>query len=253
MTMPPPGTSSAQQAPFELKGSLFTLTVLHLRRPDLKAVDRLLGEKVRQAPGFFTNAPAIIDLDDLEDPQAAVDFAGLYDLLRRRGIIPVGVRNGLPEQQSAAVLAGLPVMPEGRGHMEPRKTEPGKAETGNARSTKLVTQPVRSGQQIYAPDGDLILLGAVSPGAEVLADGNIHIYGRLQGRALAGAKGDAQARIFCQQLEAQLVSIAGHWRVIEDLDASARSQPVQIYLADDRLIIEPLLRQEGGPARGRGG
>lgn len=251
MTMPPPENSNAQQAPFELKGSLFTLTVLHLRRPDLKIMDRMLGEKVRQAPGFFTNAPAIIDLDTLEDPQATVDFAGLYDLLRRRGIIPVGVRNGLPEQQSAAVLAGLPVMLEGRSHLEPRKSESGKAEV--VRATKLVTQPVRSGQQVYASDGDLILLGAISPGAEVLADGNIHIYGRLQGRALAGAKGDSQARIFCQQLEAQLVSIAGHWRVIEDLDASARGQPVQIYLADDRLIIEPLLRQEGGPSRGRGG
>nr|MDQ2693913.1 septum site-determining protein MinC [Pseudomonadota bacterium] len=111
-----------------------------------------------------------------------------------------------------------------------------------ASANKLISQPVRSGQQMYAPDGDLILLGTVNAGAEVLADGNIHIYGHLRGRALAGARGNREARIFCQSLEAELVSIAGRYRVFEEMDAEVRGTPTQIFLADDRLIIEPLTR-----------
>ena len=115
-------------------------------------------------------------------------------------------------------------------------------EPAPASRNKLVTQPVRSGQQIYAPDGDLILMAAISAGAEVLADGNIHIYGILRGRALAGVKGNAKARIFCQSLEAELVSIAGCYRVIEQPEVELLGKPVHIFLSDNRLIIEPLNR-----------
>lgn len=234
--------SSEDQPPFELKGSLFTLTVLHLRQVELDAIDRHLAEKINQAPGFFTNAPVIIDLGMLPKLSAAVDFAGLYARLRQRGMIPVGVRNGSVELHAAAMVVGLPVLPEARPQSSAKKTEAAKPEECAPGPSKIVTQPVRSGQQIYVPDGDLILMGTVSPGAEVLADGNIHVYGRLRGRALAGAKGNTEARIFCQSLEAELVSIAGRYRVIEQLDESLRDRPVQMFLLENRLIIEPLSR-----------
>lgn len=241
--------------PFDLKGSLFTLTVLHLRQGDLGTIANHLADKVKQAPGFFVNAPVVIDLEALDDSSDdSLDFAGLYDLLRKQGLIPVGVRHGSPERQAAAVMAGLPVLPEQRPTVSSsgssqggessthRNTEPAAEKLTPPRRSRVHTLPVRSGQQIYAADGDLVILGAISPGAEVLADGNIHIYGPLRGRALAGVKGDTQARIFCQSLEAELVSIAGQYRVIEQLDASKQGKFVQIYLLDERLVIEPLYR-----------
>lgn len=229
--------SSEDQEPFELKGNLFTLTVMYLRHCNREAIDRHLAEKIRQAPGFFKNAPVVIDLETLTEADDFIDFAGLYDLLRGRGMIPVGVRNGSAKLQAAAVQAGLPVLPDNRSPVVAKKVD-----RPSGQRSKIVTQPVRSGQQLYAPDGDLILMGAVSPGAEVLADGSIHIYGTLRGRALAGAKGDTEARIFCQNLEAELVAIAGHYRVFEQLAPDTRGKAVQVYLLEDRLIIEPLSR-----------
>lgn len=220
--------------PFELKASLFTLTVLHLRQTDPDAISRHLTEKKEQAPGLFQNAPVVIDLETLPASDTPVDFISLYDLLRAHGLIPVGVRHGSPERQAAALRAGLSTLPESRS--SPKKPEP------TAQRSKIHTQPVRSGQQIYAPDGDLILLGPISAGAEVLADGNIHVYGPLRGRVLAGIKGDTKARIFCQSLEAELVAVAGHYRVLEEPDMDMRGKFVQIYLSEDRLIIEPLSR-----------
>lgn len=234
--------TEAEQAPFDLKGSLFTLTVLHLRRPDLALIDAQLAEKIQQAPGFFQNAPVVIDLDDLLDPEAPVDFSGLHDVLRKHQMIPVGIRHGSPELRAAALLAGLPALPEIRPPPPKKPEEPEKVLV----NTRIYAHPVRSGQQIYATGGDLVVLGAISPGAEVLADGSIHIYGPLRGRALAGVKGDQRARIFCQSLEAELVSIAGNYRLIEQLDASRQGQFVQVYLSEERLIIEPLSRGGSG-------
>ncbi len=246
--------------PFELKGSLFTLTVMYLRQVDLAAVDRHLAEKVKQAPGFFKNAPVIIDLEPVAADDVQLDFAALHDTLRNRGLIPVGVRNGTDGLRSAAVMAGLPLMPEARPGQArndaaaaapvpevpapdaPETQAPDEPALGPPGRNRMMTHPIRSGQQVYAAEGDLILLGAVSPGAEVLADGNIHVYGPLRGRALAGVKGDLGARIFCQSMEAELVSIAGRYRVMEEVDAEARGRAVQIYLVEDRLIIEPLAR-----------
>lgn len=223
------------QAPFDLKGSLFTLTVLHVRKPDPALIDERLAEKIQQAPGFFHNAPVVIDLEGLANPQAEVDFAALHDVLRKHNMIPVGIRHGSPELRAAALLAGLPALPEVR---PPAAKKPETVTT----NTRIHTQPVRSGQQIYAAEGDLVVLGAISPGAEVLADGSIHIYGPLRGRALAGVRGDQKARIFCQSLEAELVSVAGHYRLIEQLEESRRGQFVQVYLSEERLVIEPLSR-----------
>lgn len=226
--------------PFELKGSLFTLTVLHLFHPDRAAIERHLAEKIKQAPGFFSNTPVVIDLDGVVDAPDEVDFSGLYQLLRGHGMVPVGIRNGSPELQTSARQAGLPTLPESRAPGGAAR-KPERADPAPARS-RIFSHPVRSGQQIYAPDGDLIVLGTVSAGAEVIADGNIHIYGALRGRALAGVKGDVEPRIFCQSLEAELVSIAGRYRISEQIESADRGKAMQIHLVEDRLIIEHLTR-----------
>lgn len=233
-----PTSSFSEEPPFDLKGSLFTLTVLHLRQSQMDAIRSHLAQKVKQAPGFFLNAPVVIDLEALRDSSRLVDFAALTSLLRQQGMIPVAVRNGSTEMQAAAAMVGLPALSEARSAGTVKKPE--KVESAPASRNKLVNQPVRSGQQIYVPEGDLIILGAVSAGAEVLADGNIHVYGPLRGRALAGVRGDTEVRIFCQSLEAELVSIAGHYWVIEQLDEDKCGKAVQIYLSEDRLVVKPL-------------
>ena len=225
--------------PFELKGSLFTLTVLHLFQLDRAAIERHLAEKIKQAPSFFNNTPVVIDLEGMTDSPDGLDFNGLYELLRAHGMVPVGIRNGTPMQQAAARLAGLPALPESRSANNGKKPE--RAEAALMRS-RIVSHPIRSGQQIYAPEGDLIVLGAVSAGAEVIADGNIHVYGALRGRALAGVRGATETRIFCQSLEAELVSIAGRYRISEQIDPADRGKATQIHLMEDRLIIEHLSR-----------
>ncbi len=229
-------------APFELKGSLFTLTVLHLFQLDRAAIERHLVEKIKQAPSFFNNTPVVIDLEGLAEPRNGVDgvdFNGLYKVLREHGMAPVGIRNGSPELQKIARQAGLPVLPESRSvgaAKKPERVEP------LAVRNRLINHPVRSGQQIYAADSDLIVLGTVSAGAEVIADGNIHIYGALRGRALAGVKGDVETWIFCQSLEAELISIAGRYRISEQFDAADLGKAVQVHLVDDRLLIDHLTR-----------
>ena len=228
--------------PFELKGSLFTLTVLHLFQLDRTAIERHLVEKVKQAPSFFNNTPVVIDLEGVVEPSNGldgVDFNGLYELLRGHGMAPVGIRNGSPELQAVARQAGLPVLPDSRSASAVKKPE--RSESVPIRN-RLIHHPVRSGQQIYAADGDLIVLGTVSAGAEVIADGNVHIYGALRGRALAGVKGDVETWIFCQSLEAELISIAGRYRISEQLDSTDRGKAVQIHLEDDRLVIDHLTR-----------
>lgn len=261
----------------DLKGSVFTLTVLRLYSSDLDQIEQELRERIAQGPRFFEDAPVVIDLESVRDSQAELDFAQLAPLLRRLKLIPVGVRHGNLNQQLAAVEAGLALMKGGSIRELPMAsntpntpntataTIPAKSdestpavqtrieavtapvtatatEKGEKSGTRTIYQPIRSGQQTYARNGDLIVLAAVNAGAEVVADGNIHVYAPLRGRALAGIHGDPRARIFCQSFEAELVSLAGHYRVFEEkVPAELYRKAVQIYLNDkDQLTIEPL-------------
>ncbi|UEM21887.1 septum site-determining protein MinC [Skermanella mucosa] len=251
---------SERDAPFQLRGNSFTVMVLKLVAPDDPSFFPQLLSKIRQAPNFFRNAPVVLDLDDLEEGAGPADFIDFVVTLRQNSLIPVGIQGGTPAQQAAAFEAGLTVMPTGRPSREPerdfQRPAPGRAPTDPLpprnpmpqaetapefqKTTLIITEPVRSGRQIYAARGDLIVLGPVSAGAELLADGNIHVYSSLRGRALAGISGDTAARIFCHSLEAELVSIAGLYRVSEDLDASVFKKQVHIYLDDGYLRMDPL-------------
>ncbi|NJD07962.1 MAG: septum site-determining protein MinC [Methylococcaceae bacterium] len=234
---------------FEIRGGSVNVPALRLFCSDIPAIIALLQERIQQAPEFFRDAPVVIDLHALPVDGEPLDLAELALALHQNGLVPVGIRSGEPGYQLAAKQAHLAVFSEVRHEPSPRpaeaKTPPAKLPEPKpeprpaAVPTRIIQQPVRSGQRIYAT-GDLIVLAPVSAGAEIMADGNIHVYGSLRGRALAGVQGNAASRIFCMDLQAELVSVAGHYKVSESLDPSVRSKPVQVYLSNDALIVEDL-------------
>ena len=155
-------------------------------------------------------------------------------------MIPVGVRGASPEQREQALALELAIMPAAR---KPAAARPQSAVIESAAvpsRTLVIDKTVRSGQRIHAEGGDLVLLSGVSSGAEVLADGCIHAYGPLRGRAMAGVSGNIEARIFCHELGAELVSIAGRYRVSENLESRYLGRAVQISLDGDALKFELL-------------
>jgi septum site-determining protein MinC len=229
----------AEQAAFELRATTFTLPTLRLFSADLGELSCFLETKIQQAPEFFRNAPVVVDLSHL--PEVALDFPLLVGLLRGLGLLPIGVRGGSEQHRETARLMDLAILSQGsRGPAAAVSTKaaapapaPAAAQRGAPErpapaagpAGRLVTRPVRSGQRLYAQGGDLVVLAPVSSGAELMADGNIHVYGPLRGRALAGVKGNADARIFCQDLRAELISVAGHYRVSENLDPALAGRP----------------------------
>ena len=239
---------------FELKGRMLTLTTLRLHDPNVVNLAMQLKDTVSQAPGLFQDVPVVLDLEPLQDGHKVLDFPALVSLFGNHGMVVVGVLGGNEAQREAAAKARLALFPDRQKaasevESEPEKPAPEKPARAPAPeprpepepvTTRLVTQPVRSGQQIYARGSDLIIQAPVSAGAEVIADGHIHVYGPLRGRAIAGASGDGSARIFCQSLEAELVSVKGVYRLKDDLDKELLNQAVQIRLDDDRLTIESL-------------
>lgn len=226
-------TMTQETTAFQLKGSLFTLTVLQLLTTDLSSIRTQLAAQIQRSPVFFKNAPIIIELQRVANLDEPLDFVSLNQFLREFNLIPVGVRGGSSNQNNAAILAELAVFNPAKTLSDSEK----KSESPLMSRNKLVSHPVRSGQQVYARGGDLIVTASVSPGAELLADGNIHVYGALRGRALAGVSGDKAARIFCKTLEAELVSIAGHYWVSEDLKVPTDQVGIQVYLHHDHLQL----------------
>lgn len=245
-----------QDPVFHLKGGMLTMTVVELLQQAPERFAMQLAEKVEQAPNFFQDTPVLISLEKMSD---ALDITGLIALLRicrDHGLQPVALR-GAEHFRTVAQQASLVLLPPGRGRdkvleipepaPETVAEQPSTAAKAAAPApseqptpTKVITQPVRSGQQVYARGGDLIVLAPVSAGSELLADGHIHVYGPLRGRALAGVRGDTQARIFCQSLEAELVSVAGQYKVAEDLRRTQWKEAVQVYLDGDSLKIAAL-------------
>lgn len=228
---------SKDSVPFELKGSLFTLTVLHLFNPDIQAFTTQLRYHAQKTPNLFKNMPLVIDLQRIADPECDIDFATLQHQLREHGLIPVGIRHGSEKLNRAAQAAGLAIL--SNQPSKTTRTTSAKTSAPATSPTLLLTKPVRSGQQVYARQANLVVLAPVSAGAELLADGSIHVYGSLRGRALAGVTGDKTARIFCHHLEAELVSIAGHYRLSESLP-TIKAPTIQVYLENEKVCIAGL-------------
>ncbi|WMC12181.1 septum site-determining protein MinC [Oceanimonas pelagia] len=217
----------------ELKGSSFTLSVLHITSANIAQVKQQLQEKIAQAPEFFRAAPLVINIEKLPD---IPDFSALAAAVRELELVPVGVSGLLDDNgRAAARAAGLAVMTTGKVATPAQSPSPALL---NQPGTRVHRGPVRSGQQIYAQNGSLVILGAVSNGAEVIADDSIHVYGALRGRAVAGAKGNEHARIYCQQLMPELVSIAGHYQLSDGLQGEQWEQPVSISLVGEQLKLD---------------
>lgn len=237
--------TQASQA-FQLKGSLFTLTVMQLYSICVDTIAKQLASMIKRSPTFFLNAPVVLDLHALVMTDAVIDYAELTGVLRDHKLIPVGIRGGTKQQHDSAITAGLAVFPSSRSESETKTPQEEIAtkqitRVAQTNGSKVVTAPIRSGQQIYAQGGDLIVLSSVSHGAELLADGHIHVYGTLRGRALAGVTGDESAYIFCHELKADLVSIAGHYQVRDNYRIDNDSGLyTRIYLSDGHLCIDTL-------------
>ena len=189
----------------------------------------------------------VIDLKNAKLKTGDFDFKSFGKVLKKNKLLPVGIRGCSPQQLTCAREAGFATMLETDpnksflGHIDDGKNPANSSPSAsNNHQTLLITKPIRSGQQIYAQSADLVIVSSVSPGAELLADGNIHVYGTLKGRALAGVNGNTRARIFCKQLKAELISIAGQYKIFEDLQTHDTSNPKQIYLDDGQLVISSL-------------
>lgn len=246
----------------ELKIGQVGIANLRVRELDVERLVAEMRERVERAPKLFGRAAVIVDFGSLSrcpDEHAA---RALIDGLRSAGVLPVGLAFGTREIEALSERIGLPLLAKFRAQYESAEPAPEPApreaaarrrapeptvepvQPGAAAAPALPTggsqmqlQPVRSGQQVYAQGRDLTVCAMVGNGAEVIADGSIHIYGSLRGRALAGARGDVNARIFCREFNAELVAVAGQYRVMESIPAELRGKPVQIWLENDKLQI----------------
>ena len=237
-------------ASFEIKSASLSLLALRLKSNDLDLLATELHTHYGDMPDFFANDLLAIDLAALpaDAAEVPVDFERLVQLLRAHRLSPIGVRAGSAEQMAAAARAGLPEAPDLR-LPQPAAEKPGAAAPVEADAPTpgalVIDKPLRSGQQVYARGRDLVLLAMVNPGAEVIADGHIHVYAPLRGRAIAGARGWPQARIFARAMQPELVSVAGVWRTSDEpLPESVWGRPASVCLssgeAGDKLIFEPI-------------
>ncbi|TKI08182.1 septum site-determining protein MinC [Martelella alba] len=222
------------QAPIELKGSSFTLSVIYINDARPEDIRQALEKKIEQAPAFLKEAPVVVNVSAL--PQDA-NWPQLRRIFSATGLYVVGVSGCRDEQLKRTIIrSGLPLMTEGKGQKRVTPPEP----AVSSGKTKRIDTPVRSGQQIYARNCDLIVTSSVSAGAELIADGNIHIYGVMRGRALAGASGDAFCQIFCTHLSPELVSIAGRYWLSDQIPAEYSGKAARLSLQDNTLTIQPL-------------
>jgi septum site-determining protein MinC len=240
------------------------IACVRIKRVDAAALCDELERRVRSAPQLFSRAAVVLDLSHLLELPDDGTVDALLEAVRSAGMLPVGLAYGTSETEALSKRMGLPLIakfraayePANGGSIAPPVAEPAAAHTAAAPAPTLQpsslesTGPalgaqnhdgaVRSGQQIYARDRDLVVTGAIANGAEVIADGSIHIYGGLRGRAMAGAQGDEKARIFVSNFHAELVAIAGHYRVFEQIPKDLEGKAVQCWLDGEKLLIAKL-------------
>lgn len=223
-------------AALELKGRMLPATRIRVLDSRPAAIQAQLDELAKQMPHALKGMLAVIE------SETELDLPALLAALRSAGIRPLGVSDGpLAGAGQAAGLVVLPKDARSRSEPAPEPLPAAPVAAGNGRRpTRVITEPVRSGQQIYAEGADLVVLSAVSPGAEVIADGCVHVYGPLRGRALAGASGDDTARVFARRFEAELVAVAGVYAVADQIKNAKSGEAMQVLLHEGKLLIEPL-------------
>jgi septum site-determining protein MinC len=241
-------TSSDSVAVYDIKSADLPLVAFQLKSADLQAVAQALQAQLAESPGFFDQDPVLIDLETLPADAGAIDFSALIRLLRQHGLCPVAIRTAQADWLGAARAAGLVQADDARIRRQAPATAAVAATppaVPSPMAAMVLDKPLRSGQQFYAKGCDLIVLSMVNPGAEVIADGHIHIYAPLRGKAIAGARGFSGARIFAQSMDPELISIAGVYRTSENpLPADVRGHAAQVCLQTgaegDKLRIVPL-------------
>ena len=255
--------STASAAPlshcYDIKSADLPLLALMLKTTDVQAVEAALKAQLAESPGFFEQDPVVIDVSGLDwtDPHTTIDWVGLMGLLRQSGLVPLAVRGapdalkattqacGLVDASDLRVRRPLPQQATSEVAQASVEAVPRVSPIIQPSNALVIDKPLRSGQQVYAKGTDLIVLAMVNPGAEVIADGHIHVYAPLRGKAIAGARGNTQARIFAQCMEPELVSIAGIYRTTDkELAAEVRGRPAQVCLQSgpdgEKLLIQPL-------------
>lgn len=247
----PAAFATNSRAFFDIKSTSLSLLTVLLKTHDLAQLAQELKQRLGETPDFFANEPILLDFSQLDDAPQTLDVAQLMHLLQSYQIVPFAVRAGNSPHIGAARAAGLIEVPD-EVCLTPRTPPPQFSDAENTAETVVSNtalaadlpsliwdKPVRSGQQIYAKGRDLIVTAVVSNGAEVIADGNVHIYGPLRGRAIAGARGNAEARIFTTCLEPELISIAGIYRTTEiALPSNIVGKSAQIRLVGEKIVIE---------------
>lgn len=247
-------------ASFEIKSANLPLVALLLRTTDLQLLAQELAQRFDDIPNFFEQDPLVIDLSPLANTPAAdtpIDFLTLTQLLRQYQLQPLAVKGGSATHMADALAAGLVAagdaqvlqarvpQPASAAAQTPAPAAAAAPEASPQLGALVVDKPLRSGQQVYARGRDLVVLAMVNPGAEVIADGSIHVYAPLRGKAIAGARGNGDARIFSLALDAELLSIAGVYRTSDTpLPANVQGQPAQVRLTanedGDKLVISPM-------------
>ena len=281
MTVAPSATSSATPASFEIKSANLPLVALLLKSTDLRTLAEDFKARFGDIPDFFDQDPLVIDLTQLNAAARrngvdveAIDFPALLTLLRQYNVVPIAIKGGSPAQMAdglaagllpapdARVLASSPPTPEPERQVAPSTKAPASVKTPPVPTpvaapvpaqampeaplgALVINKPLRSGQQIYARGRDLVVLAMVNAGAEIIADGHIHVYAPLRGKAMAGARGNTEARIFALSLEAELISIAGIYRTSENpLPANIQGKPAQVRLVagpdGDKLVLDAM-------------
>ena len=241
----------------ELKIGQVGIANLRIRILDVPRLVAEMRERVQRAPNLFERAAVVVDFGSLSHCPDASSARELVDGLRRAGVLPVALAYGASEIEALSRDLDLPLLAKFRAQYEraaetspsapavasaepvvvERTPEPPPAPTSPG---MMHTTPVRSGQQVYAGNRDLTVCAMVGAGAEVIADGSVHIYGPLRGRALAGAQGDTSARIFCREFHAELVAVAGHYKVLDEIPVALHGKAVQVWLHNETLRIEEL-------------
>ena len=281
MTVAPSATSSATPASLEIKSANLPLVALLLKSTDLRTLAEDFKARFGDIPDFFDQDPLVIDLTQLNAAARrngvdveAIDFPALLTLLRQYNVVPIAIKGGSPTQMAdglaagllpapdARVLASSPPTPEPERQVAPATKAPASVKTPPVPTpvaapvpaqampeaplgALVINKPLRSGQQIYARGRDLVVLAMVNAGAEIIADGHIHVYAPLRGKAMAGARGNTEARIFALSLEAELISIAGIYRTSENpLPANIQGKPAQVRLVagpdGDKLVLDAM-------------
>ncbi|MGJ8526295.1 Septum site-determining protein MinC [Halomonadaceae bacterium LMG 33818] len=235
----------AESAAFTFKGGMLPMTVLELATSDIAHIEAQLTGKISQAPAFFQHTPVVLGVERCQGEPLALDQ--LCAMLRQHKLLPVAVRGGNDDVKQSAWALGLgwfppneartPAMAEPVEQVIPASRREEASPSREAHGARVFRGTVRSGQQLSSPEGDLIVVGAVNAGAEVLAAGSIHIYGALRGRALAGIHGNLDAAVFCQELEAELLAVAGNYKRLEDIPRELIGRSVQVHMVDDQLDI----------------